>query len=84
LRLFESHLAPRAEHNEGQRLIVRAADEGDEDAFVLFEVYRDRAAMDANVQADWFSSYMAAVAPLMATAPAMTTAVPRWTKGVPR
>jgi quinol monooxygenase YgiN len=84
LRLFESHLAPRAEHNEGQQLIVWAADDGDEDASVLFEVYRDRAATDASGQADRFSTYVAEATPLLARPPAMMTAVPRWTKGVPR
>jgi quinol monooxygenase YgiN len=83
LRLFETHLAPRAALNDSQVLVVWAADEADGDRFVLFEIYRDRAAAEANSRASWFAAYMAEAGPLLAEMPAMMSAVPRWCKGVP-
>ena len=83
LRLFETHLAPRALLNESQKLVVWAADEADDDRFLLFEIYADRAAAEANAKASWFMDYMAEAGPLLAGVPTMTSAVPRWAKGVP-
>jgi quinol monooxygenase YgiN len=83
LRLFEGHLAPRAEANDSQVLVVWAADYADDDKFVLFEIYRDRAAAEANGRADWFGRYMAEAGPLLADPPIVISATPRWSKGVP-
>lgn len=82
LRLFETHLAPRAEANEAQVLVAWAADEADGDRFVLFEIYRNRAAAAANGKQPWFAAYLAEVGPLLDGPPAMTSAVLRWSKGV--
>jgi len=84
LRLFEEHLAPRAEQNQAQKLVVWAADDTDDDAFVLFEIYSDKTAADANAKAEWFAEYIAASGPLLAGPPTMTLGTPRWTKGVGR
>lgn len=76
-------MPPRAEASEPQVLAVWAAGDADDDRFVLFEIYRDRAAADANGRTGWFAQYMAEAGPLLAEAPAMTSATPRWCKGVP-
>ncbi len=80
--LFEAHLAPRAEKNPSQRLVVWVADHVDADAFSLFEIYDDAGAADANANEDWFANYLAAVAPLLDGFPAITTGSPRWVKGL--
>lgn len=83
LGLFETHLAPRAEANDSQVLVVWAADEADDDRFVLFEMYRDRAAAEANGRESWFAAYIAETELLLAGTPTITWATPRWCKGVP-
>ena len=82
LRLFEKHLAPRAEKNASQRLVIWAADAEDGDAFSLIEIYDDPGAAAANANAPWFAEYAAATTPLLDGMPAMTTATARWVKGV--
>lgn len=79
-RLFEQHLAPRALENEAQELVVWSADEHDADTFYLFELYRDRAVMEANGRTPWFGDYFAAVGPLLAGQPEMVLATPKWRK----
>ena len=82
LRLFEEHLAPRAQANPRQTTVVWMADSGDDDAFHLFEIYSDPAAMEENSKADWFWAYIAKTAPLLDGQPVMRLATPRWSKGV--
>jgi quinol monooxygenase YgiN len=79
-RLFEAQLAPRAQANEAQELVVWCADENDPDTFYLIEIYRDRAAQAANSQAPWFFEYLGAVQPLLAGMPEVMSATPRWVK----
>lgn len=79
--LFEKHLAPRATAEDGQRLVVWAASEGDDDAFQLVEIYNDQAVMERNATAEWFWAYMSEVGPLLDGEPRVTTSTPRWTKG---
>lgn len=79
---YERMLAPRARDNEAQEVVVWAADASDPDAFYLFEVYRDRASMEANGQAPWFFEYLGAVGPLLDGQPEVVLADPRWAKGV--
>ena len=57
--LYESHLAPLAEANEAQQLVVWCDDDGDPDTFFLFEIYGDRAALEANAGSPAFGEYMA-------------------------
>lgn len=82
LKLFETRLAPRAETNEHQRLVVWTADEADDDAFVIFEIYDDRDAAAANASSDWFADYMVACAPLLEGEPTVMTGAARWVKGI--
>ena len=80
--LYRQHLAPRAEANEAQQVVVWAADQQDPDVFVLFELYRDAASLQENAGADWFASYMQAAVPLLAGEPHVTMATPRWSTGL--
>ncbi len=80
--LYQEILAPRAEANDGQEVVVWAADQHDPDTFYLFEMYADAETMGANAQADWFADYMAKAGPLLAGEPEVGMADPRWSKGV--
>ncbi len=80
--LYEELMAPRALQNDSQEVVVWCADQHDPDAFYLFEIYSDAAAMGANAQADWFADYMAKVGPLLAGEPEVAMATPGWSKGV--
>jgi quinol monooxygenase YgiN len=80
--LFETHLAPRAEKNGSQPLVVWAADRDDADRFSLIEIYDDAAAAMANAEARWFADYVRASIPLLDGVPEMTTGTPKWVKGV--
>jgi quinol monooxygenase YgiN len=80
--LYRRYLAPRAEANPAQEVVVWCADQRDEDAFVLFELYRDPAALGENAQSDWFADYMAAATPLLAGEPQIVMASPRWSTGL--
>jgi quinol monooxygenase YgiN len=82
-RLYQDHLAPRADQNQSQEVVVWAADQHDPDTFHLFEVYSDAAAMGANATADWFGAYMQAAMPLLAGEPRVSMAEPLWSKGLP-
>lgn len=80
--LYQRHLAPRAEANDAQEVVVWCADQQDPDVFVLFELYRDAEALGANAGADWFAAYMQEAMPLLAGEPQVTMAAPRWTTGI--
>ena len=80
--LYREHLAPRAEANEAQEVVVWCADQQDPDRFHLFEIYRDEAALGANAQADWFAEYLQAAMPLLAGEPTVAMAEPRWSTGL--
>jgi len=80
--LYEQIMAPRAIENDTQEVVVWCADQHDPDAFYLFEIYRDAAAMGANAQSDWFADYMAQAGPMLAGEPEVAMASPVWSKGV--
>ena len=81
LTLFKEYLAPRAETNNAQEVVVWAADQHDLDSFYLFELYANADALGANAQAPWFGEYMEKVGPLLAGAPEVGMAEPAWVKG---
>lgn len=80
--LFLEHLAPRADVEPAQPLVVWAANDADADGFTLVEIYNDPATLQRNAEADWFWAYMAAAGPLMASEPTVTTCSPMWVKGI--
>ncbi len=80
--LYRELLAPRAEANEAQEVVVWCGDEQDPDTFHLFEVYRDRDALGVNAQSSWFADYLAKAGPLLAGEPEVRMATPRWTTGL--
>ena len=80
--LYQELMAPRAEDNDAQEVVVWSADQHDPDAFYLFEIYRDAGALGANAAAPWFADYMAKAGPLLAGEPEVAMATPLWSKGV--
>lgn len=81
-RLYQEHLAPRAEANDAQEVVVWCADQKNPDVFVLFEIYSNGEALGANAGADWFGAYMAQAMPLLAGEPEVVMAEPRWSTGL--
>lgn len=80
--LYEETMAPRAQANDAQEVVVWCADQHDPNLFYLFEIYTDAEAMGANAQTDWFADYMAKAGPLLAAEPEVALATPVWSKGV--
>lgn len=80
-QLYEKHLAPRAQANAAQELVLWCADEMDADTFYLFEIYSNQAATQANAQSSWFWDYLKEVQPLLAGQPEVALAAPVWAKG---
>ena len=81
-RLYKEMLAPRADQNDDQEVVVWCADQHDPNVFYLFEIYSSGEAMGANASAPWFGEYMGAVGPLLAGEPEVGMATPLWSKGV--
>ncbi len=79
-RLWEEHLKGRVEENDAQEVYVYCLDREDPDLIHLFEVYNDPAALSRAGASEWFESYMAAAAPLMAGPPTIVVADPIWEK----
>ena len=79
---YRSVMAPRAEANEAQEVVVWCNDLADPDRFTLFEIYRDQAAFGENAEAPWFGEYMGKVGPLLAGEPEVTMATPEWSTGI--
>ncbi|MEM7339286.1 MAG: antibiotic biosynthesis monooxygenase [Actinomycetota bacterium] len=77
---YQEQMAPRAEDNDAQEVVVWCADQHDPDVFYLFEVYRDAESFGANAQAPWFAQYMETVGPLLAGEPEVSMASPQWAK----
>ena len=80
--LYKELLAPRAEANDAQEVVVWCADQQDPDRFVLFEIYSDPEALGANAVAGWFADYMEKAMPLLAGEPVVTMADPLWSTGI--
>ncbi len=79
---YREVMAPRAEANDSQEVVVWCNDIADPDRFILFEIYRDQEAFGANAQAPWFAEYMGRVGPLLAGEPEVTMATPEWGTGL--
>lgn len=80
--LYQTMMAPKAEANDGQEVVVWCADQHDPDGFHLFEVYRDADTFGANAQSDFFQEFMQASGPLLAAEPTVAMSTPRWSKGI--
>lgn len=80
--LYQELMAPRAEENTAQRVVLWCDDQQNEDRFHLFEIYSDPAAMGANASAPWFAEYMTKAGPLLAGEPTVVMATTGWSKGL--
>ncbi|MEM7272733.1 MAG: antibiotic biosynthesis monooxygenase [Actinomycetota bacterium] len=81
-QLYQTIMAPRAEANERQEVVVWCADQHDPDGFHLFEVYTDAEAFGANAQSEFFQEFMQASGPMLAGEPTVAMCSPRWSKGL--
>lgn len=80
--LYREHLAPRAEANDRQEVVVWCTDDADDDLFHLFEIYADQDSFHANAGSEFFAEYMQAAGPLLAGEPEVRLMTPRWSMGV--
>lgn len=80
--LYRELMAPRANENDAQRVVVWCDDQQHDDRFHLFEIYSDPEAMGVNASAPWFAEYMAKAGPLLAGEPTVVMATTAWSKGV--
>ncbi len=82
-RLWATHLQPRIVAQGTHAAYAWVDDQQDPDAFVLFEIYRDPAQLQANARAEWFAAYLAQAGPLLAGEPEVTVGVPTYALGMP-
>lgn len=80
--LYRRMMAPAAEANPNQEVVVWCADQHDPDTFHLFEVYSDAEQFGANASSQVFADYMQAAGPLLAAEPTVGIASPKWSKGL--
>ncbi len=80
--LYRQQLAPRAEENDRQEVVVWSTDDADDDVFHLFEIYSDKDAFQANAGSEFFMEYMKSAGPLLAGEPNVQLMTPRWSTGV--
>lgn len=80
--LYQQHLAPRAEANPRQEVVVWCEDQQDPDVFHLFEIYSDADTFNANAGSEFFAAYMEEAGPLLAAEPRVQLITPRWSMGV--
>ena len=81
-QLWLDMLAPLAEANDGQQVVVWCNDQADADTFHLFEIYASPEAMGANAQSPAFAEYMQAAMPMLAGEPSVSMGEPAWSKGL--
>jgi quinol monooxygenase YgiN len=80
-RAWEKHVRPRAAGNPGHLAYYFCLADEDADTICVFQLYADRATMEAFLAGDWYPAYLAEVTPLVAAPPELTTATPAWVKG---
>ena len=80
--LWLEKLAPLAEQNTSQAVVVWCDDQHDPNAFHLFEIYESQEAMGENAQNPAFAEYMQEAMPLLAGEPTVAMATPTWSKGL--
>jgi len=79
--LWKQHLKQRAAaENDAQSRYIYAFDSLDEYIIRITEVYETMAAFERNAQAEWFSTYMKEVEPLIDGEPEFNMAAPQWVK----
>ena len=79
-RVMEKYVKPEVAKNSGIVAFHICDDEKDADLVRLFELYRDRAALDAVGKAAWLSAYNAEVKSLLAAPAEVAIATQWWTK----
>jgi quinol monooxygenase YgiN len=81
LAAFEAFL-PAVEAEEGTEIYSLHLDEADPNLIWVFELYTDRAALEAHAGSPAFMEFLGAAGPLIGDAPGLYTAVPALAKGL--
>ena len=79
-RAFDEIARPRIEENPDVELFVRCDDDADDRAVHLFELYRDRAALDRVGGAPWLADFKAAITPVLDGPADIVMTRPVWSK----
>jgi quinol monooxygenase YgiN len=81
LGAFQDFL-PAVEAEEGTEIYTLLADEADANVLWVFELYTDRAALEAHSGSAAFLEFLGAAGPFIGDAPGMYTAIPAIAKGL--
>jgi quinol monooxygenase YgiN len=81
LRAMDQHVKPEVAKNAAVLAFFITTDDKDPDTVRLFELYTDRAALDAVGKAPWLAAYNAAIKPLLAGPAEVAFAGAWWSKG---
>lgn len=80
LRIWERHVKPRAEANPDHEAYYFCFDDTDPDVVCVFQLYRNRAALDAFMAGDWYPAYLGEIAEVVAAEPEILPATLQWAK----
>ena len=78
--VWEKHVKPRAAVNPGHLEYFFCHDDTDPDVVMVFQLYRDQAALDGFLAGDWYPAYLAEVAKVVAEPPRIVPAALVWRK----
>ena len=79
--VWERHMAPAVESNDGHLAYYYCFDTEDADVLRVFQLYGDRAASEAFLKHPNYAAYLGEVEPLLQGPPQVHTAEPMWQKG---
>lgn len=78
--VWEKHVKPRAAVSPGHLEYFFCLDDSDPDVVVVFQLYRDQAALEEFLAGDWYPAYLAELAPVVAEPPKIVPAALVWRK----
>lgn len=81
--LWQRHMAPAVQANEGHESYFYCFDPGDPDVVCAFQSYRDASAAAAFLRTAAYRAYEKEVSPLLLGAPGVKQLVPVWSKASP-
>jgi quinol monooxygenase YgiN len=79
-RVWEKHVKPRAAANPDHLAYYFCFDDADPDVVCVFQLYRNREAMDHFLAGDWYPDYLAEVGTVVTEAPQVMPASLVWQK----
>ena len=78
--IWEQHTKPHAASNDKVQFSCYSFAQEDPDTIILFEVLSDSDVLTSLYREEWFKAYLAAMGPLLAGPPEITTGTPVWIK----